>query len=101
MSDVTPKTASDKIAAADEPGAAVKRLIRIRRSDSAYVYAIFESHGAILAWSTVDHRPGETWSDIELQIPIAFIGEVDTLLQSLGNLIYDLQEPVSPASESS
>jgi len=70
------------------------KIIRVRKEDSAFVYFILESHEGITSYSTLDHKPGDAHRDLELRIPPDFVSEVEELLKSLGEMIYEL-----PASE--
>lgn len=73
---------------------AVKRRIRVRKEDSAYVYCIFEAHEGIAAYSTLDHKAGDLYRDLELQIPVAFLTDVDSVIQRLnaaGCPVYSLE----------
>jgi hypothetical protein len=87
MSHVTAPGAFDKLSG----GAAIKRRIRVRKSESAYVYAIFESHEGVLAYSTLESEPGAPYCDMALQIPLSRSGEADELIKRLGDLVYDLE----------
>ncbi len=78
-----------------EPGAAEKRWIRVKKTESAFVYSIFEAHEGVLGYSTVGHEPGIAWCDLELQIPKSRLEEAEHLLKSLGDLIYELDSDPS------
>ena len=69
---------------------AIKKIIRVRKEDSAFVYFILESYEGITSYSTLDSRPGELHRDIELSIPPDFLGETQRLLERLGELIHEL-----------
>lgn len=43
-----------------------KIQIRTKKSDSAYVYHTLEAHEGLTAYSTIDHRRGEQFRDMEL-----------------------------------
>lgn len=76
------------------PDQAVKRRIRVRKDDSAYIYSILESHEGIAAYSTLEFRPGDPHRDLELQVPVGFLTEVEEVLQRLrdaGYAVYDLE----------
>lgn len=66
------------------------RKIRVRKEDSAFVYFILESYEGITSYSTLEFKTGDAHRDLELRIPPDFIDEVDELLSSLGDLIYEL-----------
>ncbi len=70
----------------------VFKNIRVRKEDSAYVYFILESHEGIASYSTLAHRPSDPHRDLELRIPPDFQIEVSELLQSLGDMIYELPQ---------
>ena len=61
----------------------VFRTIRVRKEDSAFVYFMLESNEGIASYSTLAHRPGDAFRDLELRIPPDFVGEVDRLLALL------------------
>jgi len=68
----------------------IYKNIRVRKEDSAYVYFILESYEGIASYSTLAHRPEDPHRDLELRIPPDFLTEVDELLRSLGEMIYEL-----------
>ena len=70
----------------------VRRKIRVRKQDSAFVYFILEAHEGITAYSTLDGKPEDAFRDLLLQTPPDFVGEVDQLLEQLGELVYDVSE---------
>lgn len=69
---------------------AIKKKIRVRKEDSAYVYNVLESYEGITSYSTLDFKQGDLHRDLELCIPLAFVDEVEELLKRLGDLVYDL-----------
>jgi hypothetical protein len=73
------------------PRRSVLKRIRVRKQDSAFVYAILESHEGIAAYSTLAHKPEDLYRDLELQIPPDFVAEAERLLRELGELVYDLE----------
>jgi hypothetical protein len=68
--------------------ASVRRTIRVKKEDSAFIYFIFESYEGIASYSTLDFKKGDAHRDLELRIPPAFLIEVDELLTSFGDLVY-------------
>lgn len=66
---------------------AVKRIIRVSKKESAFVYAIFESYEGITSYSTLDCKPEDSFRDLELYITPDYVSDVDELLKNLGNLI--------------
>jgi hypothetical protein len=78
------KTPSDRAATA------LRRRIRVRKEDSAFVYFILESYEGITSYSTLEYRTGDAHRDLELTIPVDFLTEVDRLLKRLGDLVYEL-----------
>lgn len=66
------------------------RRVRVRKEDSAYVYSIFEACEGVLAYSTLDAEPHQLHRDLELQIPAGMVEEAQSVLDTLGELIYDL-----------
>ncbi len=73
------------------------RVIRVRKEDSAFVYFILEAHEGICSYSTLPFRPGDPYRDLELIIPVGFLAEVDELLQSLGEMVYEPDSAKGPA----
>lgn len=65
----------------------VKKVIRVKKEDSAYVYFIFESYEGITSYSTLDFKVGDPFRDLELRIPPDFVTEVEELLASMGDLV--------------
>jgi hypothetical protein len=57
--------------------------IRVKKEDSAFVYAVLEASEGIASYSTVDYQPGAWFRDLELQIPPGLRQEVDATLRSL------------------
>jgi hypothetical protein len=68
----------------------LKKVIRVKKEDSAYVYFILESYEGITSYSTLDFKTGDLYRDLELRIPPDFEEEVEILLKSLGDLIYSV-----------
>ncbi len=67
------------------------KKIRVRKEDSAFVYFMLESYEGIASYSTLPHTVGDSHRDLELRIPPDFVSEVDELLGSLGEMIYELK----------
>lgn len=61
----------------------VKKVIRVKKEDSAFVYFILESYEGIASYSTLPHIQGDLFRDLELRVPPDSIEEVDTLLNDL------------------
>jgi hypothetical protein len=68
----------------------VFKTIRVRKEDSAFVYFILESHEGLASYSTLAHQPGDAYRDLELRIPPDFLAEVESLLQRLGEMVYEI-----------
>jgi hypothetical protein len=73
------------------PQCSIKRQIRVRKQDSAFVYFILESYEGIASYSTLDFNQGDMHRDLELRIPSDFVTDVDQLLKQLGDLIYEFK----------
>ena len=71
----------------------IKKVIRVKKEDSAFVYFILESHEGICSYSTLHFKTGDAYRDLELRIPPDMIQEVDEVLKSLGELIYEISIP--------
>jgi hypothetical protein len=72
--------------------------IRVRKEDSAFVYAILEASEGIASYSTLPHAPGSAFRDLELQIPDGFRDDVARVLQELGEKVYELETKGSSES---
>lgn len=68
-----------------------KQVIRVKKEDSAFIYFILESYEGITSYSTLDHVPGDSYRDLELRTPPDFVSEVDQLLQTFGDLVYEIK----------
>lgn len=69
----------------------IRRKIRVKKEDSAYVYFILESYEGIASYSTLEFKQGDAYRDLELRITPDFIKEVDELLKRFGDLVYEIQ----------
>lgn len=74
------------------PQHSVKRVIRVKKEDSAFIYFILESYEGWTSYSTLDFQPGDSYRDLELRISPDFEREVNDLLNSLGDLVYELEK---------
>jgi hypothetical protein len=79
-----------------DPRRAVLRRIRVRKEDSAYIYAVLEAYEGVTAYSTLPSPAECTYRDLELQVPEGFLRELDELLSRLEELIVDLGEVSVP-----
>lgn len=65
----------------------IKKIIRVNRADSAFVYAILESLEGFSSYSTLDPPADETFAsnyrDLELHIPTTFEAEMNEILEGL------------------
>ncbi|MEK6704902.1 MAG: hypothetical protein AABZ06_03865 [Bdellovibrionota bacterium] len=61
----------------------IRKVIRVRTEDSAFVYFILESYEGITSYSTLDFQPGDPYRDLELRIPPDFIEETRNMLSRL------------------
>lgn len=68
----------------------VRKNIRVRKEDAAFMYMVLESYEGITSYSTLDAKAGDAYRDLELRIPPDFVGEVDDLLRRLGEMVYEL-----------
>jgi hypothetical protein len=69
----------------------LKKIIRVKKEDSAFVYFILESYEGITSYSTLDFKTGDLFRDLELRIPPDFLNEVEDLLMRLGDLVYEIK----------
>jgi hypothetical protein len=65
-------------------------VIRVRKEDSAFVYFILESYEGITGYSTLPSRAGDAHRDLELMIPPDFEGDVQDVLNRLGDLAHEI-----------
>ena len=70
---------------------AIRKRIRVRKQDTAFIYFILESYEGIASYSTLDSQPGDAHRDLELIIPTDFEAEVASLLKDLGEMAYEIQ----------
>lgn len=63
------------------------RIVRVKKSESAFVYAIFESYEGVLSYSTLDGDVHAGFRDLELSIPQSRAEEAQRLLDGLGELL--------------
>jgi hypothetical protein len=68
----------------------IRKVIRVRKEDSAFVYNLLESYEGITSYSTLDHKVGDSFRDLELRIPPDFVEDVEDLLKRLGEMVYEL-----------
>ena len=69
----------------------ISKKIRVKKEDSAFVYFILESHEGITSYSTLDFQAGDAFRDLELKIPPDFVAEVEELIKSFGEMVYELK----------
>ena len=71
------------------------KIIRVRKEDSAYLYAVLESYEGIAAFSTLDFNRGDLHRDLELLVPQEFVQDIDALLERLNleseGMIYEFE----------
>jgi hypothetical protein len=79
-----------------DPGAVIVRRVRMRKEDSAFVYAVFESHEGVLSYTTLGHEAGSLHRDLQLSIPATMARDAQRILQSLGDLLYELDRELDP-----
>ncbi len=72
------------------PSHSIKKVIRVKKEESAYVYFILESYEGITSYSTLDFKPTDTYRDLELRIPPDFFNEVEELLKRMGDVVYEI-----------
>jgi len=69
---------------------AVRKRIRVRREDSAFVYFVLEAHEGVTSYSTLEYRPEDLHRDLELLYSPEFAGDVERILRGLSRMIYPL-----------
>jgi hypothetical protein len=73
------------------PMSSVRKKVRVKKEDSAFVYFILESYEGITSYSTLNFKQGDPHRDLELRIPPDFVEEVDQLLKTLGEMVYEIK----------
>ena len=73
------------------PHSSIKKVIRVKKEDSAFVYFILESHEGVTSYSTLAFEQGDAHRDLELRIPPDFLNEVEDILERLGELVYEIK----------
>lgn len=68
----------------------ILKRIRVSKKDSAFVYAVLESHEGICSYSTLDFNLQDNFRDLELAIPVSMESECREVLKQLGEFIYDI-----------
>lgn len=61
----------------------IRKIIRVHRKDSAFVYAILESLEGMTSFSTLPDHPGQDYRELELSIAPGFATEVEEVLNGL------------------
>ena len=59
----------------------LSKIVRVRREDSAFVYAVFESLEGMVSVSTVNFD--QLFCDLSLEIPDAFVSDMESVLEGL------------------
>ncbi len=77
---------------ADLSSEVLTRIVRVKKAESAFVYAIFESNEGVLSYSTLDGDVHAGFRDLELTIPVSRKEEAMRMLEGLGDLIVTLKE---------
>lgn len=61
----------------------IRKIIRVHRRDSAFVYAILESLEGMASYSTLPNAPGQDFRDLELSVAPGFADEVEAVLNGM------------------
>lgn len=61
----------------------IRKIIRVHRRDSAFVYAILESLEGMTSFSTLPDTPGQDFRELELHISPGYVDEVEKVLEGL------------------
>ncbi len=62
-------------------------IIRVSKSDSAFVYFQLEANEGLCFYSTLDHEEGQAYRDLDIRGAYEFQDEVSRLLEFLGQSI--------------
>ncbi len=68
----------------------LRRKFRVRREDSVFVYWVLESHEGAVAYSTLEHKPGDPHRDLMIFVPPGQEAASERVLRSLGELLYEI-----------
>ncbi len=70
----------------------LRKIIRVKKEESAFVYFIMEAQEGIVSYSTLPHQAGDPHRDLELRFSKDFQEEVEALMLRLGELVYEIRE---------
>lgn len=68
----------------------LRKILRVKKEDSAFVYFILEAQEGITSYSTLDYLPQDPNRDLELTYSPDFENEVVSLIKELGALVYEI-----------
>ena len=68
----------------------IRKVLRVRKEDSAFVYTIFEASEGLGCYSTLPHKNGDAHRDLELRIPESLLPEALRMLEGLSELYVEL-----------
>lgn len=69
----------------------LRKTIRVKKEDSAFVYSILESYEGIASYSTLNYQLGDAHRDLELRIPRDFVSQVNAVIEQLGDIVYEIE----------
>jgi len=72
--------------------AILRKVIRVRKEDSAFIYNILEAHEGLAFYSTLPHQTGDAHRDLELNIPVSLVNEAALMLESMKELFIELKD---------
>jgi hypothetical protein len=76
----------------------IRKVLRVKKEDSAFVYTVFEASEGLGSYSTLPHQLGDAHRDLELRIPITLLAEAQLMLDSIQPLILELEsERIEPS----
>ena len=61
----------------------IRKVIRVHRRDSAFVYAVLESLEGMTSYATLDDVPSQNYRELALTISPGFAVEVETVLDGM------------------
>lgn len=67
-----------------------RKVIRVSKKDSAFIYSILESYEGLTAYSTLDTPKECSYRDIELLMTLDFVTDVENLMKEFGDTVYEL-----------
>lgn len=62
-----------------------RRVIRVKKEESAFFYFILESYEGMVSYSTLDFKQGQKEICLELRVPYGFLADIQGILERIGD----------------